>query len=161
MRGVSGTLYPIDEARPKKAPGWIEHCWEFRAVAAAAAAALTLAAGIYVRRVRRITRALEIRFDEWRRQRFRKGVTSGGSSKMELKRKQTKKPFRYFDKGNMAVVGKNYAVLERGRLHTSGFLTWLLWAIVHISCRCRSFRTGCKCSASGYGHMSPASAVRV
>jgi NADH:quinone reductase (non-electrogenic) len=32
----------------------------------------------------------------------------------------------------MAVVGKNYAVLERGRLHTSGFLTWLVWAFVHI-----------------------------
>ena len=41
-------------------------------------------------------------------------------------------PFRYFDKGNMAVVGKNYAVLERGRLRTSGFLTWLVWAFVHI-----------------------------
>ena len=39
---------------------------------------------------------------------------------------------RYFDKGNMAVVGKNYAVLELGWLHTSGFLTWLLWAFVHI-----------------------------
>jgi NADH dehydrogenase len=24
-------------------------------------------------------------------------------------------PFRYFDKGNMAVVGKNFAILERGR----------------------------------------------
>jgi len=32
----------------------------------------------------------------------------------------------------MAVVGKNYAVLERGRLRTSGFLTWLVWAVVHI-----------------------------
>jgi len=32
----------------------------------------------------------------------------------------------------MAVVGKNYAVLERGRLHTSGFFTWLVWAFVHI-----------------------------
>ena len=26
------------------------------------------------------------------------------------------RPFRYFDKGNMAVVGKNFAVLERGRI---------------------------------------------
>src|SRR5690349_7919950 len=26
----------------------------------------------------------------------------------------------------MAVVGNNYAVLERGRLHTGGFLTWLV-----------------------------------
>jgi NADH:ubiquinone reductase (H+-translocating) len=50
----------------------------------------------------------------------------------ELKGRKVKRPFRYFDKGNMAVVGKNYAVLERGRLRTSGFLTWLVWAIVHI-----------------------------
>ena len=46
--------------------------------------------------------------------------------------RQTKEPFPYFDMGTMAVVGKNYAVLERGRLRTSGFLTWLLWALVHI-----------------------------
>lgn len=40
--------------------------------------------------------------------------------------------FRYFDKGNMAVIGKNYAVLERGTLHASGFLVWLVWALVHV-----------------------------
>ena len=50
----------------------------------------------------------------------------------ELKGRSVKRPFRYFDKGNMAVVGKNYAVLERGWLRTSGFLTWLVWAFVHI-----------------------------
>jgi NADH:quinone reductase (non-electrogenic) len=50
----------------------------------------------------------------------------------ELKGRKVERPFRYFDKGNMAVVGKNYAVLERGWLHTSGFLTWLVWAFVHI-----------------------------
>jgi NADH dehydrogenase len=50
----------------------------------------------------------------------------------ELKGRKVQSPFRYFDKGNMAVVGKNYAVLERGLLHTSGFLTWLVWAFVHI-----------------------------
>jgi NADH dehydrogenase len=50
----------------------------------------------------------------------------------ELKGQKVERPFRYFDKGNMAVVGKNYAVLERGWLHTSGFLTWLVWAFVHI-----------------------------
>jgi NADH:ubiquinone reductase (H+-translocating) len=32
----------------------------------------------------------------------------------------------------VAVVGKNYAGLERGWLRTSGFLTWLVWAFVHI-----------------------------
>jgi NADH:ubiquinone reductase (H+-translocating) len=50
----------------------------------------------------------------------------------ELKGEQLKRSFRYFDKGNMAVVGKNYAVLERGRLHTGGFMTYLVWAFVHI-----------------------------
>jgi NADH dehydrogenase len=50
----------------------------------------------------------------------------------ELKGRKVKRPFRYFDKGNMAVVGKNYAVLERGRLYTGGFLTYLVWAFVHI-----------------------------
>src|SRR5215467_13220904 len=50
----------------------------------------------------------------------------------ELKGRKVKRPFRYFDKGNMAVVGKNYAVLERGWLHTSGLLTWFVWAFVHI-----------------------------
>src|ERR1700692_397162 len=44
----------------------------------------------------------------------------------ELKGRKVERPFRYFDKGNMAVVGKNYAVLERGWLRTSGFLTWVV-----------------------------------
>ena len=50
----------------------------------------------------------------------------------EVKGREVKRPFHYFDKGNMAVVGKNYAVLERGSLRTGGFLTWLAWAFVHI-----------------------------
>jgi NADH dehydrogenase len=41
-------------------------------------------------------------------------------------------PFRYFDKGNMAVVGKGYAVLESGRVRLSGFLAWMAWAAVHL-----------------------------
>jgi NADH:ubiquinone reductase (H+-translocating) len=42
------------------------------------------------------------------------------------------RPFRYRDKGNMAVVGKNFAVLESGRLRSSGFITWLVWAALHV-----------------------------
>ena len=41
-------------------------------------------------------------------------------------------PFRYFDKGNMAVVGKGFAVLESGKVHLSGFPAWLAWAAVHL-----------------------------
>src|SRR5712691_9865480 len=41
-------------------------------------------------------------------------------------------PFRYFDKGTIAVVGKGFAVLQSGRLRLSGFLAWLAWAAVHL-----------------------------
>jgi NADH:ubiquinone reductase (H+-translocating) len=40
-------------------------------------------------------------------------------------------PFRYFDKGNLAVVGKNFAVLESGKVRLSGFPAWLVWVAVH------------------------------
>jgi NADH dehydrogenase len=40
--------------------------------------------------------------------------------------------FRYRDRGNMAVVGKNFAILERGKLQMSGTLTWILWALIHV-----------------------------
>lgn len=43
-----------------------------------------------------------------------------------------RRPFGYFDKGTMAVVGRNFAVLQRGGIRTSGFMTWLLWVVVHV-----------------------------
>jgi NADH dehydrogenase len=50
----------------------------------------------------------------------------------ELEGRQPKRPFRYIDKGSMAVVGKNFAVLESGQLRMSGFFTWLVWAVLHV-----------------------------
>jgi NADH:quinone reductase (non-electrogenic) len=50
----------------------------------------------------------------------------------DLKGQSPKRPFQYFDKGSMAVVGKNFAILESGRLHMSGFLTWLVWVFLHL-----------------------------
>src|SRR5215467_8262384 len=41
-------------------------------------------------------------------------------------------PFRYFDKGTMAVVGKGFAVLQSGKVQTSGLVAWLIWAFVHL-----------------------------
>ncbi|HET6175808.1 MAG TPA: NAD(P)/FAD-dependent oxidoreductase, partial [Candidatus Sulfotelmatobacter sp.] len=41
-------------------------------------------------------------------------------------------PFRYSDKGNLAVVGKGFAVLQSGKVHISGMLAWLVWAAVHL-----------------------------
>ena len=47
--------------------------------------------------------------------------------------KSPPRPFRYFDKGNMAVVGQGYAVLEAGRFHLKGLLAFLVWAFIHIT----------------------------
>jgi len=41
-------------------------------------------------------------------------------------------PFRYFDKGSMAVVGKGFAILQTGKLAISGFLAWMAWAAIHL-----------------------------
>jgi NADH dehydrogenase FAD-containing subunit len=41
-------------------------------------------------------------------------------------------PFRYFDKGSMAVVGKGFAVLQSGKVQTSGFGAWLVWVFIHL-----------------------------
>jgi NADH:quinone reductase (non-electrogenic) len=42
-------------------------------------------------------------------------------------------PFRYFDKGTMAVVGQGYAVLQAGRVHLKGTVAWLAWMLVHVA----------------------------
>jgi len=41
-------------------------------------------------------------------------------------------PFRYHDKGNLAIVGRNAGVADFGRWHLHGFLAWILWLFVHI-----------------------------
>ncbi|HTC90594.1 MAG TPA: NAD(P)/FAD-dependent oxidoreductase, partial [Bryobacteraceae bacterium] len=41
-------------------------------------------------------------------------------------------PFHYFDKGNLAVIGRASAVAQIGPLHISGLLAWLTWLLVHL-----------------------------
>jgi NADH dehydrogenase len=42
------------------------------------------------------------------------------------------KPFCYWDKGDLAIVGRTYAVADLRFLRFSGFPAWLVWAGVHI-----------------------------
>ncbi len=42
-------------------------------------------------------------------------------------------PFRYKDKGMLAVIGRNKAVADIGNLHFAGFPAWLVWVFVHIN----------------------------
>jgi NADH dehydrogenase len=42
-------------------------------------------------------------------------------------------PFRYRDKGNLAAIGRVYAIADLGWLRISGRLAWFVWAVVHIA----------------------------
>jgi NADH dehydrogenase len=40
--------------------------------------------------------------------------------------------FHYWDKGNLATIGRAAAVAQFGKIHISGFIAWLSWLFVHI-----------------------------
>ena len=42
------------------------------------------------------------------------------------------RPFAYFDKGNMATIGRSRAIAQIGPLQFSGFMAWLAWLFVHL-----------------------------
>jgi NADH:ubiquinone reductase (H+-translocating) len=63
---------------------------------------------------------------------MQQGSYAGRLIARRIEGKPVSGPFRYFDKGTMAVVGKGFAVLQSGRVHVSGFLAWLAWASVHL-----------------------------
>lgn len=42
------------------------------------------------------------------------------------------KPFRYFNKGDLAVIGRGKAVANIFGVHLSGLLAWLVWVFVHL-----------------------------
>lgn len=48
-----------------------------------------------------------------------------------VKRKPAEK-FVYFNKGNMATVGRNKAVVDLPFMHFQGFIAWLTWMFVHL-----------------------------
>jgi NADH dehydrogenase len=43
-----------------------------------------------------------------------------------------RRPFHYWDKGQLAVIGRGRAVADIGALHFGGFLAWFAWIFVHI-----------------------------
>jgi NADH:ubiquinone reductase (H+-translocating) len=49
--------------------------------------------------------------------------------------RQPRKPFHYFDKGDMATIGRLAAVAKVEwpfKAHFSGFMAWITWLVVHI-----------------------------
>ncbi|MCG8346000.1 MAG: FAD-dependent oxidoreductase, partial [Chlorobiales bacterium] len=59
------------------------------------------------------------------------GRAIGKNILAEIKGKH-RKPFRYRDKGQMATIGRNKAIVEIGSLKFFGSFAWLTWLLVHI-----------------------------
>ena len=47
-------------------------------------------------------------------------------------RGEPRQPFHYFDKGTLATIGRNAAVVQIGPLRSVGFFAWIVWLFVHI-----------------------------
>ncbi len=41
-------------------------------------------------------------------------------------------PFKYFDKGSLATIGRNKAVADLGKIKFQGFFAWVVWMLVHL-----------------------------
>jgi NADH dehydrogenase len=46
--------------------------------------------------------------------------------------RRPRRPFSYWDKGQLAVIGRGHAVADIWRMRFSGFPAWLLWIFIHI-----------------------------
>jgi NADH dehydrogenase len=44
-----------------------------------------------------------------------------------------RKPFHYFDKGQLAVIGRGKALADLNRLRFNGFAAWFTWIFLHIA----------------------------
>lgn len=64
---------------------------------------------------------------------IQQGKTLARNLNALAKGKKTK-PFRYFDRGDMAIIGKSYAVADlfKHKLHLGGLLGLLAWLFIHV-----------------------------
>ncbi|MBM6593897.1 NAD(P)/FAD-dependent oxidoreductase [Microvirga pudoricolor] len=60
------------------------------------------------------------------------GVYLGRALRAKIQNGMPPKPFRFRSRGNLAVIGRNEAVVEWGRFRLKGFPAWLVWGIAHV-----------------------------
>jgi NADH dehydrogenase len=51
---------------------------------------------------------------------------------MRLMRGEPTKPFRYRNKGDLAVIGRSRAIADLGKVRFTGFFAWVFWLTLHI-----------------------------
>jgi len=62
-------------------------------------------------------------------------IQQGGYAGRLIRRRlagQPIQPFHYWDKGNLATIGRAAAVADFGRVHIAGPIAWLVWLFVHL-----------------------------
>lgn len=59
-------------------------------------------------------------------------IQQGDRLAANLNNPDKRKPFNYKDKGSMATIGRNHAVVDLHKLHFSGWFAWITWMAVHL-----------------------------
>ena len=55
-----------------------------------------------------------------------------GENLVKLLANKPMKPFEYNDKGSMATIGRNLAVVDLPKYHFNGLFAWFVWMFVHL-----------------------------
>jgi NADH:ubiquinone reductase (H+-translocating) len=63
---------------------------------------------------------------------IQEGHYVGRTILQRLKGENNPKPFQYFNKGDMAVIGRAAAVANIFGFHVSGLIAWLVWLFIHL-----------------------------
>ena len=51
---------------------------------------------------------------------------------LNIQKGKEMEPFEYYDKGTMATIGRNKAVVDLGKFQLGGFIAWYIWMFVHL-----------------------------
>ena len=62
---------------------------------------------------------------------IQQGKQLGKNFKRQLQNKEMQ-PFKYFDKGTMATIGRNKAVVDLKKFHFAGAFAWFVWMFIHL-----------------------------
>jgi NADH dehydrogenase len=63
---------------------------------------------------------------------MQQGRYVGRAIRARVEGREFPRPFKYFNKGNLATIGRSYAIADFGFARVSGFIAWVLWLGVHI-----------------------------
>ena len=63
---------------------------------------------------------------------MQQGRYVGRTIRARVEGREHSRPFKYFNKGNLATIGRSYAIADFGFARVSGFIAWVLWLGVHI-----------------------------